>query len=42
VTRRFAIVAILVTLAAVGSCVLVFNPGKYGVTPAERETPLPD
>ena len=36
------IVVILVTLAAIGACTLLLNPGKYGMTPAETETPLPD
>ncbi len=36
------IVAILAVLAGIGSCTLLLNPGKYGITPAETETPLPD
>lgn len=38
-TRRMLIVAILSGLAAIGSCTLLLNPGKYGMTPAGTETP---
>jgi len=40
--RRVAIVVIIVTLVGIGACTLLMNPGKYGMTPAEREAPLPD
>lgn len=32
--RRLVIVAIIATLAAVGACTLLFNPGKFGMAPA--------
>lgn len=37
-----AIVLILSVLAGMATCALIFNPGKYGITPAGTEAPPPD